>query len=100
MKKKNIISNFIRSERKVTGITEKDLTIKAEVGLMSVRDGVLILYYCYLPCFTSLSIIALLFYVFNSFGFSFGLKIKVKTKHIIKITNTIISSINMLPVFW
>ncbi|MHB1253449.1 MAG: helix-turn-helix domain-containing protein [Candidatus Humimicrobiaceae bacterium] len=38
MKKKNIISDFIKSERKTAGLTQKELAFKAGVGLRFIRD--------------------------------------------------------------
>jgi y4mF family transcriptional regulator len=35
---RNNISDFIRSERKAAGITQKELAIKAGVGLRFIRD--------------------------------------------------------------
>ena len=38
MKKKNIIIDFIKSERKAAGLTQKELAFKAGVGLRFIRD--------------------------------------------------------------
>ncbi len=38
MKNKNRISNFIKSERKAAGLTQKELALKAGVGLRFIRD--------------------------------------------------------------
>ncbi len=38
MNNRNNISDFIRSERKAAGITQKELAIKAGVGLRFIRD--------------------------------------------------------------
>ena len=37
-KEKNIISDFIKNERKTIGITQKELALKAGVGLRFIRD--------------------------------------------------------------
>jgi len=37
-KKKNIISNFIKAERKAAGLTQKELAFKSGVGLRFIRD--------------------------------------------------------------
>jgi y4mF family transcriptional regulator len=37
-KEKNIISNFIRAERKAVGLTQKELALKAGVGLRFIRE--------------------------------------------------------------
>jgi len=38
MKNRNIISNFLKSERKAAGLTQKELALKAGVGLRFIRD--------------------------------------------------------------
>jgi len=38
MNNKNIISVFLKSERKAAGITQKELALKAGVGLRFIRD--------------------------------------------------------------
>jgi len=38
MNNKNIISGFLKSERKAAGITQKELALKAGVGLRFIRD--------------------------------------------------------------
>jgi y4mF family transcriptional regulator len=38
MNNKNIISVFLKSERKDAGITQKELALKAGVGLRFIRD--------------------------------------------------------------
>ena len=38
MKNRNIISGFLKSERKAAGITQKELALKAGVGLRFIRD--------------------------------------------------------------
>ena len=38
MKEKNIISEFIKKERKSANLTQKELALKAGVGLRFVRD--------------------------------------------------------------
>lgn len=37
-KEKNIISNFIKTERKTVGLTQKELALKAGVGLRFIRE--------------------------------------------------------------
>ncbi|MCL5985452.1 MAG: helix-turn-helix transcriptional regulator [Actinobacteria bacterium] len=37
-KEKNIISDFIKNERKAIGLTQKELALKAGVGLRFIRD--------------------------------------------------------------
>jgi len=37
-KEKNIISDFIKEERKAIGLTQKELALKAGVGLRFIRD--------------------------------------------------------------
>jgi len=37
-KKKNIISDFIKAERKAAGLTQKELAFKSGVGLRFLRD--------------------------------------------------------------
>ena len=37
-KEKNIISNFIKAERKTVGLTQKELALKAGVGLRFIRE--------------------------------------------------------------
>ena len=37
-KKKNIISDFIKSQRKAAGLTQKELAFKSGVGLRFIRD--------------------------------------------------------------
>ena len=37
-KEKNIISNFIKAERKAAGLTQKELALKAGVGLRFIRE--------------------------------------------------------------
>ena len=37
-KEKNIISNFIKAERKAVGLTQKELALKAGVGLRFIRE--------------------------------------------------------------
>jgi len=37
-KEKNIISDFIKMERKVAGLTQKELALKAGVGLRFIRE--------------------------------------------------------------
>jgi len=37
-KEKNIISDFMRAERKTIGLTQKELALKAGVGLRFIRD--------------------------------------------------------------
>ena len=37
-KEKNIISNFIKAERKEAGLTQKELALKAGVGLRFIRE--------------------------------------------------------------
>jgi len=37
-KKKNIISDFIKSQRKAAGLTQKELALKSGVGLRFIRD--------------------------------------------------------------
>lgn len=39
IKEKNIISNFIKAERKVVGLTQKELALKAGVGLRFIREA-------------------------------------------------------------
>ena len=38
MNNKNIISGFLKSERKAAGITQKELALKAGVGLRFIRN--------------------------------------------------------------
>ncbi|MHB8280018.1 MAG: helix-turn-helix domain-containing protein [Candidatus Humimicrobiaceae bacterium] len=38
MKEKNIISEFIKKERKAADLTQKELAFKAGVGLRFIRD--------------------------------------------------------------
>ncbi|MHB8280563.1 MAG: helix-turn-helix domain-containing protein [Candidatus Humimicrobiaceae bacterium] len=38
MKEKNIISEFIKKERKSANLTQKELALKAGVGLRFIRD--------------------------------------------------------------
>lgn len=38
MNNKSIISGFLKSERKAAGITQKELALKAGVGLRFIRD--------------------------------------------------------------
>lgn len=38
MKNKILISNYIKSERKSAGLTQKELALKAGVGLRFIRD--------------------------------------------------------------
>jgi len=37
-KEKNIISNFIKAERKAVGLTQKELALKAGIGLRFIRE--------------------------------------------------------------
>ena len=37
-KEKNIISDFIKAERKEAGLTQKELALKAGVGLRFIRE--------------------------------------------------------------
>jgi len=37
-KEKNIISDFIKTERKEAGLTQKELALKAGVGLRFIRE--------------------------------------------------------------
>lgn len=37
-KEKNIISDFIKTERKAAGLTQKELALKAGVGLRFIRE--------------------------------------------------------------
>ena len=37
-KENNIISDFIRAERKAVGLTQKELALKAGVGLRFIRE--------------------------------------------------------------
>jgi y4mF family transcriptional regulator len=37
-KEKNIISDFVKAERKAIGLTQKELALKAGVGLRFIRD--------------------------------------------------------------
>ena len=37
-KEKNIISDFIKAERKAAGLTQKELALKAGVGLRFIRE--------------------------------------------------------------
>ena len=38
MKKNNVLSDFIKSERKSARLTQKELALKAGVGLRFIRD--------------------------------------------------------------
>lgn len=38
IKEKNVISEFIRAERKAVRLTQKELALKAGVGLRFIRD--------------------------------------------------------------
>ena len=38
LKKNNIISDFIKSQRKAAGLTQKELAFKSGVGLRFIRD--------------------------------------------------------------
>ena len=37
-KEKNIISDFVKAERKAVGLTQKELALKAGVGLRFIRE--------------------------------------------------------------
>jgi y4mF family transcriptional regulator len=37
-KEKNIISNFLKTERKAVGLTQRELALKAGVGLRFIRE--------------------------------------------------------------